>query len=199
MPSPRPLAESFYNRDVSIVARELLGRKLIRVAREGVMVGRIVETEAYLAAGDSACHAAKGPTRRNASMFGPPGRAYVYAIHSRWCLNAVTEAAGIGSAVLIRAVEPLEGIELMQERRGRESLLELARGPGRLCQALAIDRALDGWELTRGDTLWIAAQRADLPSTGDIAVSSRIGVTSAHDLPLRFYIRGNRYVSGRRS
>jgi DNA-3-methyladenine glycosylase len=199
MPSPRPLAESFYNRDVSIVARELLGRKLIRVAREGVMVGRIVETEAYLAAGDSACHAAKGPTRRNASMFGPPGRAYVYAIHSRWCLNAVTEAAGIGSAVLIRAVEPLEGIELMQERRGRESLLELARGPGRLCQALAIDRALDGWELTRGDTLWIAAQRADLPSTGDIAVSSRIGVTAAHDLPLRCYIRGTRYVSGRRS
>jgi DNA-3-methyladenine glycosylase len=195
----RPLAESFYARDVIAVARGLLGRHLIRESPEGVASGRIVETEAYLPENDPACHAFCGRTRRNASMFGPPGRAYVYAIHSRWCLNAVAAPEGIACAVLIRAIEPLEGIDLMQARRGKEALLDLARGPGRLCEALAIDKALDGWDLTLGQTLWIAANRRGLPDDADIAISPRIGVTSAHDLPLRYFVRGNRFVSGKRA
>jgi DNA-3-methyladenine glycosylase len=192
------LAESFFARDVVTVARGLLGRHLIRESPDGTAIGRIVETEAYLPENDPACHAFRGRTRRNASMFGPPGRAYVYAIHSRWCLNAVAGPEGVACAVLIRAIEPLDGIELMQARRGREALLDLARGPGRLCQALAIDKLLDGWDLTLGHTLWIAANRRGLPSEEDIVVSPRIGVTSAHDLPLRFSIRGSRFVSGKR-
>lgn len=189
------LPESFYERDVALVARELLGCLLFHDSPEGLTSGRIVETEAYLPQGDPACHGARGQTRRNASIFGPAGRAYVYAIHSRWCLNAVAEPTGIACAVLIRAVEPLIGIELMQARRGREKLLELTRGPGRLCQAFGIDRQLDGWNLTRKQTLWIerATQRIEP------RVSRRIGVTSAHELLLRFYEPDNRFVSGKRN
>lgn len=194
-----PLARRFYNRNVASVARQLLGRHLIHESPEGTTVGRIVEVEAYLPEGDPACHGAKGPTRRNQSIFGPPGHAYVYAIHSRWCLNAVAEPEQVGCAALIRAVEPLEGIELMQERRQREKLLELARGPGRLCQAFGIAKPLDGWDLTRGETLWIAATPRPLAKSEVVSVSPRIGVTSAHELLLRFFLAGNRWVSGKRS
>lgn len=192
------LASAFYDRPVELVARELLGRILIHDSPAGRTSGRIVETEAYLATGDSACHSARGRTKRNASMFGPPGRAYVYAIHSRWCFNVVTEPEEVPSAVLIRALEPLIGIPLMQQRRQREKLLELTRGPGRLCQALAIDRALDGCDLTLGETLWIEDPPAELPLPTEIGISPRIGVTSAHELLLRYYVRGNKYVSGKR-
>jgi DNA-3-methyladenine glycosylase len=195
----RPLSQSFYRRDVVTVARDLLGGRLVRESEAGLTSGKIVEVEAYLSQDDPACHASRGPTRRNATMFGPPGKAYVYAIHSRWCLNAVTEPEGIACAVLIRAVEPLEGLEFMQARRGREALLELTRGPARLCEAFAIDRQFDGWDLTRGDTLWIAAGSRKRPATDEIATSRRIGVTSAHDLLLRFYLAGNRFVSGRQN
>jgi DNA-3-methyladenine glycosylase len=180
---------------------------LVRITRAGPTLGRIVETEAYLAQDDPACHAFRGPTRRNAVMWGPPGGAYVYAIHSRWCLNTVTEPAGIASAVLIRAVEPLAGQELMQQRRLAERRArghaaaplparELARGPGRLCTAFAIDRELNGWDLTSGHALWIGTS-ADAAEPADVAQTVRIGVTSAHELPLRFLLRGNRFVSGR--
>jgi DNA-3-methyladenine glycosylase len=188
-----PLAQSFYNRDVVLVARDLLGKQLIRVTREGVTAGRIVETEAYLAQGDSANHASRGRTRRNASMFGPPGRAYVYAIHARFCLNAVTEPEGVASAVLIRALEPSEGADLMRRRRGVEEVHNLCRGPARLCEAFAIDRTLDGWDLTRPEQLWIAEDSPVLDCP--IAQTKRIGVTSAHDLVLRFHLEGSRFVS----
>ncbi|HTN74378.1 MAG TPA: DNA-3-methyladenine glycosylase [Pirellulaceae bacterium] len=197
--SSAPLNVDFYRRDPATVARDLIGKLLIRDTPTGVTSGRIVETEAYLAAGDTACHAARGQTPRNAAMFGPPGRAYVYAIHSRWCLNAVTEEAGIASAVLIRAIEPLVGLELMEQRRQRSKLLDLTRGPARLCEALAIDRSLDHCDLTRGQTLWIANDPQPSSGTYEIGISRRIGVTSAHDLPLRFFERGNRFVSGRRN
>lgn len=177
----------------------MLGRHLICESPEGTTVGRIVETEAYLPENDPSCHGARGKTRRNASLFGPPGHAYVYAIHSRWCLNAVTEPENVACAVLIRAVEPLEGIELMQARRQREALLDLARGPGRLCQAFGIDRALDGWDLTLGETLWVTSERVPLRKSEVVGISPRIGVTSAHELMLRFFIAGNRYVSGKRT
>jgi len=194
----RPLPRSFYDRPVEVVARELIGKRLFRETADGLTGGRIVEVEAYLSAGDSACHAARGETRRNASMFGPPGRAYVYAIHSRWCLNAVTEPERTPSAVLIRAIEPLEGVEFMATRRGTDKLLDLARGPGRLCEALDVRRELDGWDLTLGEQLWIARDtRCRVPDEG-IVVTPRIGVTSAHELPLRFCLSGSRFVSGRR-
>ncbi len=191
-----PLPRDFYDRDPVTVAHELLGKYLMRSSAEDVMHGCIVETEAYLAAEDSACHAHRGRTRRNASMFGPPGHAYVYAIHSRWCLNVVTDKLEVACAVLIRAVEPLEGIEQMKIRRGTERALDLARGPGRLCEAFEIDRRLDGWDLTNGDSLWISEPRTAQPF--QVGVSPRIGVTSAQELKLRFFMNGSRYVSGPR-
>ena len=150
----RPLRRrTWFARPPEQVAQELLGMLLIRADSTCVCAGRIVETEAYLAANDPACHAARGPTRKNASMFGPAGHAYVYAIHSRWCMNVVTEREGSGSAVLVRAIEPLTGIERMAERRGIGDPLLLTRGPARLCEALGIDRELDGWDLTRGEKI----------------------------------------------
>jgi len=237
----RPVPRAFYDRDVVRVARDLLGLCLVRETDEGLTVGRIVEVEAYLARDDPANHAFRGPTRRNATMFGPPGHAYVYAIHSRWCLNAVTEPPGVPSAVLIRAVEPLRGLDLMRRRRCRRlsgsavlrsqgksttrtrggwmnaakdtTPRDLARGPARLCEAFAIDRALDGWDLTRGEVLWVAdAPEAYVVAAGEpfagqtpappkrankqqIVAARRIGVSSAQDLPLRFFLADNPFVS----
>jgi DNA-3-methyladenine glycosylase len=191
-----PLPRWFYDRDVVQVARELLGQLLLRVTAEGVTTGRIVEVEAYLAHGDSANHAYRGRTRRNAAMFGPPGHAYVYPIHSRFCLNAVTGPEGIPSAVLIRAVVPLVGLEHMQHRRRTTDLHNLARGPARLCEAFAIDRNFDGWDLTRGEVLWLAASETPLPGAAEEVIATpRVGVTSAQDLLLRFAIAGSRFVS----
>jgi DNA-3-methyladenine glycosylase len=119
-------------------------------------------------------------------------------IHARWCLNAVTEDEGLGSAVLIRAIEPLEGIELMQRRRGTEIVRDLARGPARLCQAMAIDRAYNHWDLTVGEQLWIANDQAVNGTLLAIARSGRIGISAAQRRLLRFYVAGNPYVSGRK-
>jgi DNA-3-methyladenine glycosylase len=193
-----PLPVTFYAREPVAVARDLLGKLLVRATRQGIASGVIVEVEAYLAEVDSACHAYRGRTPRNAVMFGPPGRLYVYSIHSRYCLNAVTETRGVGSAVLIRALEPRAGIAAMQARRNRESLLDLTRGPARLCEAMDVDRRLDGWNLTLGKRIWIAADAAAPHPAFRIARSPRIGVTSAHDAALRFFIDGSRFVSGPR-
>jgi DNA-3-methyladenine glycosylase len=196
LPVDSVLPASFYDRDPEQVARELLGKQIWRQSRGGLVGGRIVETEAYLASGDTACHAARGKTRKNASMFGPPGRAYVYSIHARWCFNVVTQPRRIGSAVLIRAVEPLEGIALMQRRRRRDEATDLARGPSRLCEAFDIDRRLDGWDLSRGRRLWLAGDADFEVPEHLLGNSPRIGVTSAADLCLRFYLRSSDYVSG---
>jgi DNA-3-methyladenine glycosylase len=126
-------------------------------------------------------------------MFGPPGHAYVYAIHSRYCLNVVTQGEGVPSAVLIRAVEPVAGLKSMQRRRGRAPLRDLARGPGRLCEAFAIDRSLDGWDLTAGKGLWIA--QGENTELVHIGTSARIGVTSAQQAPLRFFVCESPFVS----
>jgi DNA-3-methyladenine glycosylase len=195
---PRPLLQKFYDRHAADVARDLLGKLLIRETAEGPVSGRILETEAYLARDDSACHAARGKTHKNASMFGPPGHAYVYPIHSRYCFNVVTEPEGVASAVLVRAVEPLTGLTLMETRRGRDVLRELASGPAKLCEAFDIDRRLDGWDLTLGRHLWIVDDGVSPIPAASIGCSPRIGVTSAEHLPLRFYIRSHALVSGPR-
>ncbi len=213
-----PLPRTFYQRDPITVARDLLGKTLHRRSRQGLTSGTIVEVEAYLAKGDSACHAFRGPTPRNRTMFGPPGHLYVYSIHARYCLNAVTEQAGIASAVLIRAIEPLAGLAVMRARRGRAKPIDYARGPARLCEACDVTRRLDGWDLTRGRRIWIAAGNLDSEAagTGDSGFghsgsgnslaclgfrtgqSPRIGVTSAQHAPLRFFVDGSPYVSGPR-
>ena len=199
MPNNSPLPRSFYNRPPELVARELIGKLLLRQSRLGFCGGRIVESEAYLAKNDPACHAARGQTNRNASMFGPPGHLYVYSIHAKWCLNTVTESPGRGSAVLIRAIEPLFGVGLMEARRPLSSLRDLARGPARLCAALDVDKDLDGFDLTLGEQIWIGRDPLEKIRISEIGISQRIGVTSAHDLQLRFYERGSPFVSGPKS
>lgn len=191
------LTDHFYARNPATVARELIGKHLVRRTSKGLCSGIIVETEAYLAASDPASHSYRGRTRKNATMFGRAGLLYVYPIHARHCLNAVTESRGIASAVLIRAVMPLQGVELMQQRR-RCPLLDLTRGPARLCEAFDVDRRLDGWDLTRGTRIWIERGNDIEISAQQIAVSPRIGVTSGHELKLRFFLKDSPYVSGPR-
>ena len=190
------LPPSFYDRDVVLVARALLGKLVVRRSRDGLCMGRIVETEAYLSRGDSASHSFRGRTKKNSTMFGAPGAAYVYPIHSRHCMNAVTQQRGCGSAVLVRALEPLIGIEVMQRRRGTDRLFDLCRGPARLCEALSIDRRLDGWNMTRAARLWIADDELAETRIARVTASPRIGVTSAQELPFRFFVDGSPFVSG---
>lgn len=175
------------------LARALLGHVLVRESESGLVAGRIVETEAYLP-GDPACHAFTGRSPRNATLFGPPHRAYVYQIYgTSFCFNLSSEPEGEGAGVLIRALEPLLGLPLMHERRGVDAPRDLCRGPGRLCQALAIDRALDGTDLFSDRTLWLARAEA---APARVGRSSRIGLTKAADRRLRFFESGSPYVSG---
>ncbi len=190
-----PLPREFYAQEVTKVAKRLLGKLLVSNLPEGRAVGRIVELEAYRSTGDSACHASRGKTRRNATMFGPPGHAYVYCIHARYCFNVVTQPETVPSAVLIRAVEPIGGVPLMQERRGRERLVDLTRGPARTCEALGIHRQHDGHDLTVPDGIWIADDDS-ASTTPAIGISPRIGVTSDQTLLLRYFSIDNRFVSG---
>lgn len=183
------LQRDFYDRDPVTVAKDLLGKVLVRETSEGITAGVIVEAEAYLAQNDPANHAFKGKTNRNKSMFGPPGHAYVYRIHQVCCLNAVTEPENVPSAVLIRALMPVEGVGLMRQRLGQSDILPTS-GPGKLCRAMAIDLSLDGWDLTLGNKLWVAEMNEPLEiGEDDIAVTGRVGVTAAKDLPLRFFLR----------
>ncbi|MDA1163635.1 MAG: DNA-3-methyladenine glycosylase [Planctomycetota bacterium] len=168
---------------------------LVRRSPQGMCSGVIVETEAYLAEDDPASHSYRGKTRKNSTMFGRAGLLYVYPIHGRYCLNAVTESRDFASAVLVRAVMPLTGIDLMQLRRQCPSK-DLTRGPARLCEAFAVDRRLDGWDLTRGTRVWLEQPDEALRGNQPIGVSPRIGVTSGHSLELRFYLKNCSDVSG---
>jgi len=190
----RILPREFYDRETETVAREMLGTILECRTPAGVASGIIVETEAYTGEDDPACHAAAGRTRRTAPLYGPPGTSYVYFIYGvHWCFNAVTRAEGLASAVLVRAVEPFSGIDLMKRRRGsRVQGVNLTNGPGKLCAALGIDGTMNARSLQRGDLV----VRAGRPvAAEEIETTARIGITKAADWPLRYFIRGNRFVS----
>ncbi|RLE89319.1 MAG: DNA-3-methyladenine glycosylase [Thermoprotei archaeon] len=186
------LKEEFYSADVVKVAKSLLGKMLIREYGGKTLGGKIVETEAYRGADDPASHAYRGKTRRNYAMWMKPGTAYVYQIYGvHYCLNVVAEPEGKPAAVLIRALEPVLGLEEMMKNRGVKDPKLVASGPARLTQALRITRELNGWDMTRGEVLYIASYE-DVASE-DIVSTPRIGVKDRR--PWRFYIRGNPYVS----
>jgi len=196
-----PLARSELPVDTAALARFLMGKLLVRELPEGVASGRIVETEAYVI-GDAAGHAYVGMTPRNRALFLERGHAYVYLAYGvSWMLNVSSETAGIGAGVLIRAIEPLDGIAIMQRNRGVERVRDLARGPGRLAQALRIDRSLDGLDLCQEGPLWLARddQAASEIGEGEIGESVRIGISKEADRVLRFYVRGSPFVSGAKS
>lgn len=192
-----PLPASFYDRGAEEVARGLLGAVLRCRTAEGVTSGRIVETEAYLGPHDPACHAVAGRTTRTWNLFGRAGIAYVYLIYGmHWCFNAVVQEEGIGSAVLVRALEPLEGLPLMRRRRPRARRdVDLTNGPGKLCAALGITGAHDGASLQRGSLTITEGTAVD---DERIVVTPRIGITQAADWPLRYLVADSPYVGGRR-
>ncbi|QEX18010.1 putative 3-methyladenine DNA glycosylase [Hypericibacter terrae] len=191
-----PIARSDLPADTISLARYLIGKRVVRKLPEGVAGGRIVETEAYVI-GDAAGHAYRGMTPRNRSLFLEPGHAYVYVAYGiSNMLNVSSEGPGIGAGVLIRALEPLDGIPIMQRNRGIERLRDLARGPGRLTAALQIDLRLDGLDLCRKGPLWLGR---DDQEPGEIGRSVRIGISKEADRRLRFYLRGSPFVSGPRS
>lgn len=208
-PAIHPLGRSFYNRNPRRVARELLGKVLVRRSNSLPLTGhlltaRIVEVEAYLGEKDPAAHAAAGQTSRNAVLFGAPGHAYIYFIYgNHFCLNVSCEPEGKAGGVLFRALEPISGIEEMSRARGIEilgpgDLPKLTRGPGRLCQAFGITRSRDnGCDLTdNSGSLWIGD---DGYRAKGIRVTPRVGITKAVDHPLRYLLANNRFVSGPRS
>jgi len=192
-----PLRASFFDRPTERVARELLGR-IIETRVDGLRCrARIVETEAYVGEHDPACHAAAGRTARTEVLYGRPGLAYIYFIYGmHWCANVVTRRRGLPSAVLIRAVEPVDGVDVMwKRRRGARRLVDLTSGPGRVCQALAISGPAHHGHAWQRPGLRILA---GAPTPQDaIAVTPRIGITKAADWPLRFLERDNPFVSAR--
>ncbi len=194
-----PLPRSFYEPSAEIVAVALLGHWLVRNTPAGACGGPIVETEAYLH-DDPACHAAPGLTRRNRVMFGPPGHAYVYFIYgAHYCVNAVCQPAGRAEAVLVRAIEPQLRPDLLGSRRPVRTPKDLTNGPAKLCQAMDIDRRLDGADLCDRRSPLIVSRpprlQEFLKERGPVTISARIGITRAADLPLRFFLQGSEFVS----
>ncbi len=201
MPPPKPLSRAFFARPPRRVARELLGKLLVRRADDHVLTARIVELEAYLGEKDPAAHAAAGKTLRNAVLFGPPGHAYVYFIYgNHYCLNVSCEREGLAGSLLFRALEPLSGIEEMARARGLEirgprDLPKLTSGPGRLAEAFGITRDRDNnCDLTSSSNSLYVADDGFHPR--GIKTSPRIGITKAPNDLLRYYLAGNAFVSG---
>ena len=197
VPILRRLTRAELPANTSELARWLIGKTLVHergpAGRRVRLSGRIVETEAYVP-GDASGHAFRGETARNGSLFRELGRAYVYFVYGCWhCLNVAAEREGVGAGVLLRALEPLEGIAAMTRLRGGASLHDLARGPGRLAAALGLDLRHDALDLMTDPNLWLADA---VRPTGEVATSVRIGISKEVDRPLRFYERGSRFVSG---
>lgn len=186
------LSRSFFDQKVEELANSLLGCELVHTTGEGTTAGIIVETESYHET-DEASHSYKYRSARNDIMFGPPGHTYVYFTYGmHWCFNVVAEKEGIGAGVLIRALEPTQGIDLMQKRRGRNKLHELCSGPAKLVQAMGISKADYGRPLYRGNLYITKAGIRDF----NIAFGPRIGISKAKDKPWRFWIKDNPFVSG---
>ena len=196
-----PLPRTFYHPTAKAVAPALLGHWLIRMTSNGPCGGPIVETEAYLV-GDPACHGAPGPTARNRVMFGPPGHAYVYLIYGyHFCVNAVCQPPGTAEAVLIRAIEPAAGEKFMKLERHVSKLKDLTNGPAKLCEALKIKRSEDGLDLCQHNSALFFAENPNIEEfrakRGPLITSTRIGITKAAALPLRFYLDRSEFVSKR--
>lgn len=192
---PRRLRRAELPSDTATLARFLIGKTLVREHPSGRMSGRIVETEAYVL-GDAACHGFRGLTARNRALFLDRGHAYVYFIYGCWhALNVSGEKPGLGAGVLVRAIEPLEGVALMRHHREVAREIDLARGPGRLAAALAIDRRYNGVDLCAAGPLWLGAP---VRPPGRIGRSARIGISRETERKLRFFERDNAYVSGPR-
>ncbi len=194
-----PLPHSFFEPSASVVAPALLGHWLIRRTSEGVCGGPIVETEAYVQ-GDQACHAAPGLTARNQVMFGPPGRAYVYFIYgAHYCVNAVCQPTGVAEALLIRALEASFGVELLRRRRPIPITRMLTNGPAKLCEAMDIDRSLNGTDLCNAESPLIIARNPEYKrfraQRGPLVIGPRVGISKAADLPLRFLLASSEFVS----
>lgn len=188
------LDKSFYSRTSPVVAKELLGKYLIRHIDGRDIIGKIVETESYLPFIDPAAHSYVGKTLRNAVLFGEAGFAYVYSIHRYFCLNTVCDDMNVPGCALIRALEPIEGIDFMKEYRLTNDIYKLTSGPGRLCQALQINKNLNGVSLTTQESELKIVDGEKVEDI-DIITTTRIGITKAIDLPLRFYIKDSKYVS----
>ena len=190
----RVLPRAFYQRETEIVAREMLGTVLECETEDGLASGIIVETEAYLGEHDLACHAAAGRTARTEALYGPPGTSYVYFIYGMsWCFNAVTREVDLPSAVLVRALEPLAGLALMHKRRPRiKNEVDLTNGPGKLCTALGIDGSLSAKNLQRKP---LRIREGEPVPDDKVEITARIGITKCADWPLRWTVRGNRFVS----
>ncbi|MFA5413163.1 MAG: DNA-3-methyladenine glycosylase [Patescibacteria group bacterium] len=194
----RKIKKSFYNRKTLKVAQDLLGKFLVRKIGGKIIAGKIVETEGYVGPSDLASHASRGKTARTAPMFGPPGHAYVYLVYGlNYCFNIVTEKENYPAAVLIRALEPAEGIDLMRKHRhAPKDERSISNGPGKLCQALKIDKSLNNFDLTER-TLWIEERGLKIKPS-EIIAAKRIGVDYAgkyKNKPWRFYLKGNPFVS----
>jgi DNA-3-methyladenine glycosylase len=193
------LPPAFYTKDTVSVAQALLGTYLVHDSPQGRTVGRIVESEAYLFDGDPACHAHRGKTKRNAPMFGPPGHAYIYFVYGMYyCFNVVTAPEGVGEAVLIRALEPVAGLPLMQQRRRTSDAKALCSGPGKLVQAMGMNQELNGCPLYRGALTVRSSDsfpRERKTAPEEVVATTRIGITKAAALPLRFCLKGNPFVS----
>lgn len=188
----RKLPRSFYDRSTLTVARDLLGKRLVRQTNDKRVSGIIVETEAYKGPTDVASHAVRGPESKAAPMFGEPGHAYVYFTYGmHYCMNCVTEPAGSGTGVLIRALEPVEGIEVMRNRRKRPNH-DLTNGPAKLCQALRIDRQMNRQDLL-GDRIWV--EDAEKIPGRKIRRTARVGISRGREHQWRFYVDGNPNVS----
>lgn len=189
----RVLTPQFYSRSPLTVAPALLGKVIVRICDQQLLMARIVETEAYLAENDPASHSFRGRTKRNAVQFGPPGRAYIHAIHRYHCSDVVCEPETVASSVLIRAAEPLAGIATMQRFRNQQPIKNLTSGPGKLSQALNIDSTWYDHDITDGQSdLYIADDGYEVTS---LSTSPRIGISTGKELPYRFAIPDNPFVS----
>lgn len=191
----KALPRRFYTRNTLIVAEELLGKHLVRYVDGNEMIGRIVEVEAYGGSDDPGSHACRGMTPRNQLMFREGGFAYVYFVYGKhYCFNVVTEKRNVPGAVLVRALEPIKGIELMRKNRGIHSVLNLTNGPGKLAEAMKITRKQNGLDLTKSKELFIC-KSGEKEERFEVVSTRRIGIKVGVDKPWRLYIKNNRFVS----